>query len=140
MQFQRWALMLLCSDVHAARDFYVQHLDLEVNADIGWFVGLQRRDRPREAFELSLCEAGHASIPPALDRKPTRGLVLAFEVDNVDAAFEQLEAANIPILARPKDEPWGQRHFFAAAPDGVALDIFQSCEPDPAWMKENGFA
>ncbi len=140
MQFQRCAMMLLCSDVQAARDFYVQHLDLEVNADIGWFVGLQRRDRPRETFELSLCEAGHPSIPPAFDGTATRGLVLAFEVESVDAVFEHLEAASVPILARPKDEPWGQRHFFAAAPDGVALDIFQPCQPDPAWMRENGFA
>ena len=140
MQFQRCSVMLLCSDVAAARDYYIQHLDLEVNADIGWFVGLQRRDRPRETFELSLCEAGHSSIPAALERTSTRGLVLAFEVEDVGVAVERFEAADVPILARPVDEPWGQRHFFAAAPDGVALDIFQSIEPDPAWMKTNGFA
>lgn len=140
MNFQRFSMMLLCSDVPAARDFYVQHLALEVNADIGWFVGLQRPGRPREAFELSLCEKGHVSVPETLRRGPTEGLVLAFEVESVDGVFEQLQAAGVCILAEPVDEPWGQRHFFAAAPDGVALDVFQSCAADAEWMKQNGFA
>ena len=139
MHFHRHSTMLLCSSVSASSRFYQQHLGLEVNADLGWFVGLQRRDRSVEAFELSLCDAAHASVPEAL-RRPSDGIVLAFQVDDATAVRDRWIAAGVPILSELVDEPWGQRHFYAAAPDGVALDVFQECAPDATWMRENGFA
>jgi len=139
MHFHRNAVMLICSDMEQSKAFYTRHLGLEINADIGWFVGLQKIDRPREEFEMSLCETGHSSLPQAINR-PTDGLVLAFEVDDVDKTFAAFQDAGVEILAELVNEPWGQRHFFAAAPDGVALDIFQNCPPDPEWMKAHGFA
>ena len=139
MPIKRDVAMLLCSDVAAARDFYVARFGLEVTADLGWFVNLKLEGRPREDFELSLCADDHDSLPEAM-RRPTDGLVLAFEVDDCDALHDAWREAGVPILAPPVDELWGQRHFFAQAPDGVALDIFHAIPPDPDWMRENGFA
>ena len=139
MNFGRHPLMLLCADVARARDFYVEHLGLKVNADIGWFVGLEHPDKPREVFEMSLCQHDHSSLPPSL-QQPARGTVLAFEVDDVDATVARLRDAGVEVLSEVVDEPWGQRHAYLAAPDGVALDLFSLCPPDPAWMKANGFA
>lgn len=136
--FDRHVMMLLCADVAQARDFYVKHLDLEINADLGWFVGLQQRGKSRDVFELSLCEAGHKSLPAQMSQ-PTSGLVFAIDVGDVSRFLTNLQVANVAILSEVVDEPWGQRHFFAAAPDGVILDIFEPIPPDMDWLKQNGF-
>lgn len=138
MIFRRISNMLLCSDVATARDFYVRTLGLSVNADIGWFVGMER-ETPTGHFELSLCAAGHATLS-ARASGTTQGLIMAFEVDDTRALAEELRADGATILEEPKDEPWGQRHFFVAAPDGVVLDFFEMTTPDPQWLKDNGFA
>ena len=137
MQFSRHSNMLLCSDVAAATAFYVQHLGLKVSADLGWFVGLEHPDG-RERYEMSLCHAQHDFVPAAL-RAPAAGLMLAFQVDDADDALVQLRSAGVPVLTDICDEPWGQRHFIAQAPDGVALDVFHLVPPDMEWMKQHGF-
>lgn len=139
MQFNRFALVLQCTDIPTSKAFYTERLGLRVNADIGWFVGLEHPERPRGTFELSLCQAGHESMPASL-RRPTDGVVLALEVPNADAVRESLLRAQVSMLSDTKDEPWGQRHFYAQAPDGVALDVFQQIPPDPEWMGANGLA
>lgn len=148
MRVRKGSIMLQCSDIQAARNFYTTHLDLEVNADLGWFVGLQQASPKREdpektgqteaLFQMSLCEAGHSFVPEAV-RGPTAGLVLALEVERAAPWMERWRGAGVTLLSDLIDEPWGQRHFFAAAPDGVALDVFEWIPPDAAWMKAHGF-
>ncbi|MEM1031747.1 MAG: VOC family protein [Myxococcota bacterium] len=138
MQFSRCSILLTAADVPAARDFYVRNLDLRVNADIGWFVGLERSDRPRDHFEMALVAAGHETLPPTR-RAPTDGLVLAFEVEDARALADGFETRGLPLLGELVDQPFGQRRFYVAAPDGVTLEFFQSIPPDPKWMRDNGF-
>lgn len=138
MTFSRNSNMLLCSNVAEARDFYARTLGLEVNSDIGWFVGMER-ETPLGRYELSLCASNHPTLPAHVSG-PTQDLVMAFEVRDACALAEELRAGGATILEEPKDEPWGQRHFFVAAPDGVVLDFFQVTTPDPQWLKDNGLA
>lgn len=138
MLFSRFSPMVLCSDVAASRAFYSSTLDLTVNADLGWFVGMERRSDGVVTFELSLCDASHDSLPPSI-RAPATGLVLAFETSGVDAVCAAWREQGVDILLDPVSEPWGQRHFYAAAPDGVAIDVFEPCPPDPQWMRAHGF-
>ena len=137
MQFEKNVTMLLSNDVAAARDFYRTHLEMAVAFDIGWFVSMQK-DVAGGAFELSICAADHDSIPLAL-RAAASGVVLTFLVQDADAQYRRLKREGVSILTEVVDEPWGQRHFFAEAPDGVGLDIYQHITPDPEWMRENGF-
>ncbi|NRA67428.1 MAG: VOC family protein [Pseudobacteriovorax sp.] len=138
MEWNRFAIMLICSDVDKAKDFYVNHLGLTINSDIGWFVGLELENKKIGRLELSLCQEGHPSLPKQ-NAQASKGVVLALGTEDVNQVFESFQNKDIPILSELKDEPWGQRHFFAEGPDGVSLDIFQLIEPDPKWMKENGF-
>ena len=64
-------------------------------------------------------------------------MVLSFYVE--DAAGEQarLEAAGVPIVQPLKDEVFGQRHFIAADPNGILIDIITPIAPDPEWLKAN---
>jgi uncharacterized glyoxalase superfamily protein PhnB len=66
------------------------------------------------------------------------GLVLAFRVADAAAEEARLRGAGVDIVAPVRDEPWGQRHFFAADPGGVLIDVVETIEPSPEWMAEHG--
>lgn len=137
MQFSKHVPMLLCSNVPEAAHFYRTHLGLAVTADIGWFVSMTKEDM-QPPFELSLCASDHDTVPREI-RMPASGTVLAFMVDDVKSVYARFVNEGLGLLTDVLDEPWGQRHFYVAAPDGVALDIFQPISPDPAWMTAHGF-
>jgi catechol 2,3-dioxygenase-like lactoylglutathione lyase family enzyme len=72
--------------------------------------------------------AGHQTIPgPKAER--TSGLLINFEVDNVDAHHARLMSAGVPIVLSLRDEAWGQRHFIAADPNGVLIDVITPIAP-----------
>lgn len=54
-------------------------------------------------------------------RKPVQGLLLNFEIDDVDAEYARLKAAGLPILRDIKSEDFGQRHFITHDPAGVMI-------------------
>ena len=139
MEIGRNATMLLCSNVEQSRKYLETALGLSPKTDLGWFVNFTSDDGDPPTFELSLCACEHESVPVSV-RHPSDGVVLAFQVADADAEQARFVECGLPILAEVKTEPWGQRHFFAQAPDGVVLDIFALVPPDPEWMKAHGFA
>ena len=63
------------------------------------------------------------------DRKPVQGLLLNFEIDDVDAEYARLKAAGLPILRDIKSEDFGQRHFITHDPAGVMIDVIKVIPP-----------
>ena len=121
---------VLCTDrVARSRDFYVRLLGFAVVFDAGWYVSL-RRD---PAHELALVDHTHPTVPAAY-RAPVRGLLLNLEVDDVDAEWERLVVREglTPELAL-RDEPFGQRHFIVADPNGVLVDVITEIPPAPGY-------
>ena len=43
--------------------------------------------------------------------------------DDVDAAVAELEAAGVPVIAPPADQPWGERVASVADPDGYVVHL-----------------
>ena len=62
-------------------------------------------------------------------RKPVQGLLLNFEIDDVDAEYARLKAAGLPILRDIKSEDFGQRHFIIHDPAGVMIDVIKVIPP-----------
>ena len=62
-------------------------------------------------------------------RKPVQGLLLNFEIDDVDAEYVRLKAAGLPILRDIKSEDFGQRHFITHDPAGVMIDVIKVIPP-----------
>lgn len=109
-------------DVAAARHFYTQHFGFEVTFEADWYVSLHRPDAPQ--YELALLDHAHPTIPEGHRTPLQGGLLLNFEVDDVDAEHHRLVTlAGLPELLPLRTEEFGQRHFIVAAPDGVMLDI-----------------
>lgn len=59
----------------------------------------------------------------------TSGLLINFEVDDVDAHHARLAAAGVPIVLSLRDEAWGQRHVMAIDPNGVLIDVITPVAP-----------
>src|SRR5690606_21143968 len=90
--------VIATASVAATRDFYVRYFDFAVVFDAGWYVHLRRDGEP--AYELAVLDATHPTIPDGY-RNPVTGLLLNFEVDDVDAEYERLvdQAGLQPVLA-----------------------------------------
>ena len=51
-----------------------------------------------------------------------------FEVDDVDAMYERVQATGGDVTKTLRDEPWGQREFGVRSPEGHRWMIGQSIE------------
>ncbi|MFD0268776.1 VOC family protein [Streptomyces sp. NPDC127106] len=120
--------VLATRDVAASRDFYTRHLGFEVTFEADWYVSLRRPDAPQ--YELALLDNAHPTLPEGHRVALRGGLLLNFEVDDVDAEHQRLvTAAGLPEVLPLRTEEFGQRHFILAAPDGVLIDVITVVPP-----------
>ncbi|MCC3764425.1 VOC family protein [Glycomyces sp. TRM65418] len=114
--------VIATEDVAAAHDFYVRHFGFEAVFTADWYVSLHRPDAPQ--YELALLDSAHPTIPAGHRTPLNGGLILNFEVDDVDAEHARLvDEAGLRELLPLRTEDFGQRHFIVAAPDGVMVDV-----------------
>ena len=110
------------AEVARTADFYRTYFRFETTFEADWYVSLRLSSNPE--FELAILDYNHPSVPPD-GRKPIRGLILNFEVDDVDAEYHRLVAAGLPMDLELRDEDWGQRHFITHDPNGVLIDVIR---------------
>ncbi|SFZ85718.1 Uncharacterized conserved protein PhnB, glyoxalase superfamily [Devosia enhydra] len=118
--------VLMSHNVAARAAFYVDHFGFRPLFESDWYVHLQAKADPR--VNLAILAGDHETIPPA-GRGMATGMLLNFEVEDVDAVHETLAAAGLPILLPLRDEDFGQRHFITADPEGVLIDIITPIPP-----------
>jgi uncharacterized glyoxalase superfamily protein PhnB len=99
-----------------------------------WYMHLRA---PGGTQELAIIAYDHDTIPPE-GRQPTSGLILSFEVADASAEAERFASKGIRIAQPLRDEVFGQRHFIAADPNGVLLDVITPIEPDAEWLAAQG--
>jgi predicted enzyme related to lactoylglutathione lyase len=114
-----WFPDLCVADVAASRAFYVALVDLAVLVDHRWYVELGVGDR----VALALVERGHDTLPGQAGGPPT-GLLVSFEVDDVDDVATRATALHAPVVW-PLTTELGQRHLMVADPDGTMVDVIQ---------------
>ncbi|MFI7706213.1 VOC family protein [Nonomuraea sp. NPDC049480] len=124
MELSSFYPVVCAADVAASKDFYVRLFGFEVTFEADWYVSLRRG-----AYELALLDHTHPTLPAAY-RRPVGGLLLNFEVADVDAEWERLVVREglTPELAL-RDEDFGQRHFIVADPGGVLVDVITPIAP-----------
>jgi catechol 2,3-dioxygenase-like lactoylglutathione lyase family enzyme len=99
-------------DPAALRDWYTSNLGLSVSSETARFVQLaDRGGRPCVAFHVGqpIGNADHVQ--------------LHFEVDDVDAEYERLRAANVSFDEPPADKPWGWRVAALHDPAGHTVEL-----------------
>lgn len=110
--------------------FYVAHFGFRPTYEAEWYVSLRRPEPPHQ--ELAILDHRHPTMPPAF-RRPIQGLLLNFEVADVDAEYERLvRTVGQPVRVDLRDEEFGQRHFIVADPAGVLVDVITTIPPSAA--------
>ncbi len=118
--------VIMTTDVAGTAAFYIRHFGFEALFSADWYVHLQSKES--EHVTLAVLDGSHETIPQA-GRGTISGLLLNFEVEDVDAVYDRLKAAGLPILLDLRDEDFGQRHFITADPNGVLIDIIKPIPP-----------
>jgi catechol 2,3-dioxygenase-like lactoylglutathione lyase family enzyme len=126
MHLTQYYPVLQTRDVAGTAAFYVAHFGFRPLFAADWYVHLQMEGHPE--VNLAILDGHHETIPEA-GRGVTTGMILNFEVEDVDAECARLTAAGLPILKPLCDEAFGQRHFITADPNGVLIDVIRPIPP-----------
>ena len=119
-------IAIICSDYERSKYFYTQVLGFKILQEV------YRAER--DSYKLDL-QVGNQyqielfSFPDPVTR-PSRpeavGLRhLAFEVDNIDEAIENIKNDNIIVEPIRIDEFTGKRFTFFADPDGLPIEFYE---------------
>ena len=119
--------VIMTDDVAGTAAFYCAYFRFEALFTSDWYIHLQSRED--EKVTLAVLDGQHETIP-AEGRGRVSGLLLNFEVEDVDAVYAMVRAAGLPILKDIQDEDFGQRHFITADPNGVLIDVIKPIPPN----------
>jgi len=123
--------VIMTDDVAGTATFYKAHFRFEALFTSDWYVHLQSRED--EKVTLAVLDGSHETIPAAHRGSKVSGLILNFEVEDVDAVHDALRSAGLPILLPLRDEDFGQRHFITADPNGVMIDVIKPIPPSAGY-------
>jgi len=106
-------------DLATTARFYEETLGLSLVLDQG---GCRVYHVAGDAY-VGFCERDSAPKQP-------QGILFTLVTDEVDAWYERLSAAGVPIDAPPKvTEAYGIYHFFARDPNGYVIEVQHFLDP-----------
>ncbi|MFF5263528.1 VOC family protein [Actinomadura viridis] len=118
--------VICTSRLDETKDFYIRLLGYTTTFEADWYVSLKYAGTP--SYELALLDHTHPTLPEAY-RRPVQGLLLNYEVEDVDAEWQRLVVQEgLKPKLELRDEDFGQRHFIVADPNGVLIDVITPIE------------
>ncbi|MEU8900811.1 VOC family protein [Nocardia sp. NPDC048505] len=116
-------ISLNVADPTASAQFLIDTLGFAELMSADGFVSL---GHPEAGVSVVYLAVGLKSFKPT-DKAGAagEGLLLAFTVDNIDAEYERLRAAGVPIVTEIETEPWGERYFQMSDPNGIIVQLVQ---------------
>lgn len=120
-------IAVICSDYARSKAFYTEVLGLRVIREV------YREERQSWKLDLALGQQYIIELfsfpdpPPRPSHPEARGLRhLAFAVQNIAAAVQQLGQHNITTEPVRTDPYTGKRFTFFSDPDGLPLELYES--------------
>ncbi len=112
MKVKRIVANIDARDISAAKRFYQDVLGLEVIMDHGWIATYG--SSATMGVQISFAtQGGSGTTTPDL----------SIEVDDVDAALNDMSKAGFEVTYGPVDESWGVRRFYVRDPFGKLVNI-----------------
>ena len=133
MKCTQYYPVIQTEDVATTARFYRQHFGFEAKFESDWYVHLQSTADP--AVNLAVLRCDHETIPEG-HRVPSKGMILNFEVADVDAEYQRVSNAGLAVKLPLRDEDFGQRHFITADPNGVLIDVITPIAPSEAFLAQ----
>jgi predicted enzyme related to lactoylglutathione lyase len=129
MKMKRVDATISTSKLQESKDFYMKHFDYKLVFESDWYIELIMPGVPCAgvSFTLPQREAGEFFNG--------KGLILSFEVEDVDAEYARLKAEGLDIYQELQDKPWGERSFVVDDPNGVHIYIYKSVPRTPEYQQ-----
>jgi uncharacterized glyoxalase superfamily protein PhnB len=134
MKSTQYYPVLMTDRVAETARFYEDHFRFRRLFDSDWYIHLQSTEEA--SVNLAVLDRDHSTIPEARRGQQANGLLLNFEVANVDAEYERAVAKGLNVLLAIRDEEFGQRHFIVQDPNGVMVDVIQPIPPNEAFLRQ----
>lgn len=116
--------------VRESKAFYLKLFGCNVvyEGDDDWFVLLELN-----GSELAFMKpAQESQAQPFAQPYSGQGAWIAVDVSDVDAHYARICEMGVPITVELRDEPWGDRHFVITDPNGIAVDVVERIQAEPA--------
>src|SRR5690348_5438087 len=123
------AVSLNVADVPASTDFLVEHFGFRPVMIADGFASLTRDDA---GLNVIFLRRGLPSLPADQRDDRAEGLILAFEVDDLDAELSRLQSEGVAITMPLTVEDWGERAFQVRDPNGRILHPLDCTAPTTA--------
>ncbi|MCU0444702.1 MAG: VOC family protein [Microscillaceae bacterium] len=118
---------ILTEKLTETKAFYTQYLGFGITFENEFYLLLHT---PQHQAELSFLLPHHPSQQPFFHQPfMGQGVYLTLEVDDVDSLYNDLKNQGLEIKVELRDEPWGDRHFAIADPNGIGIDIVKYSPP-----------
>lgn len=127
MKIKRVDATISTTKLQESKDFYMRYFGYELVYESDWYI---------ELIASGLHTAGISFTLPQREEGEFfngKGLILSFEVEDVDAEYERLKTAGLVKHQKIADKPWGERSFVVDDPNGIHLYIYKSIPPTPEY-------
>ena len=120
MKITASAVSLNVDDVAASARFLAAHFGFTEEMSADGFVSLGRKDASANVVFL---RRGLDILPEDQRHDHAAGLILAFQVDDLEGELARLEAEGVAVSMPLRSEEWGQRAFQVRDPNGVIIEL-----------------
>ncbi|MEB3369033.1 VOC family protein [Saccharopolyspora mangrovi] len=120
MRINATAVSLNVEDVAASSRFLVEHFGFTEAMSADGFASLSR---PDAGVNVVFLRRGLATLPEDQRDDHAAGLILAFEVDDLEGELARLQAEGVAITMPLTAEEWGERAFQVRDPNGVIVQL-----------------
>lgn len=134
MKITQYYPVLMTDRVEPTAQFYERHFRFVRQFSSDWYVHLQSTDDP--AVNLAILDGDHGSIPAGARGGRAGGLLLNFEVADVDAEYARVQSEGLDVQLSLRNEAFGQRHFIVRDPNGVLIDVIQPIPPSAEFLTQ----
>lgn len=128
MKIKRIDATISTEKLKESKEFYMKHFGFNLIYESDWYIELLSPNlEVGISFTLPQREEGEFFNG--------RGLILSFEVDDVDAEYQRLKDAGLFIYQELQDKPWGERSFVVDDPTRVHIYIYKTIPATPEYQK-----
>lgn len=128
MKIKRVDATISTNKLQESKEFYMRHFDFQLLYESDWYIELIARDLASGmSFTLPQREEGEFFNG--------KGLIISFEVDDVDAEYDRLKEEGLHIYQEMQEKPWGERSFVINDPNGIHIYIYKLILPTPEYKQ-----
>ena len=120
MKITASAVSLNVDDVAASARFLTTHFGFSEEMSADGFVSLTRADA---GMDVVFLRRGMDMLPEDQRQDHALGLILAFQVDDLEGELARLQAEGVAITMPLRAEEWGERAFQVRDPNGVIVEL-----------------